>query len=363
MRSTVLMLSLAAAFCGGLGAVRAGDLERIQYVPDTDGEGSADEPGIVALSDDELPWYEEILTPPHWFDAPAYGAYAQADALWLMRSHNVERPLVVQIPNTNVPVLSAQDASLIGKFDLGTLFTLGYQLDKVAAVELTFFWFNNWSSSASVFDPTNNLHLAGTLSPFTNDFAFADQMTITYSSRLFNAEANYKQTIEGLTLLAGFRWFNLTEQFNINAHNPTFGESSDYHVTAYNYLVGLQTGAGYSVQWGRLNLGILGKIGVFANIASQRTLLQDFGNTQVDRDYRTGSTPVSVLGEIAANATFQITDWMALRAGYRFIGVNNLALGPSQLDLRGPAVGSPAFINVHDYLLLQGVNAGVEFRW
>jgi hypothetical protein len=362
MRNTVFMLSLAAAFCGGLDAVRADDLERVQYVQDTDDDGSADEPGSIAMSD-AIPWYEEVVTPQHWFDAPAFGVYGQADALWLARIHSVDRPLVVQIPNTNVPLLSAQDASLTGRFDIGTLFTLGYQLDKVAATELTFFGFNNWNSSASVFDPTGFLHLAGTLSPSTNDFAFADRMTITYSSRFFNAEANYKQNIEGLTLLAGFRWFNLTEQFNINSHNPAFNESSDYHVTAYNYLVGLQTGAGYSVQWGRLNLGILGKIGVFANIASQKTLLQDFGNTQIDRDYRTGTTPVSVLGEIIANASFQVTDWMALRVGYRFLGVNNLALGPSQIDLRGPAVSSPPFIYAHDYLLLHGANAGVEFRW
>jgi hypothetical protein len=276
------VMSLAAALCSGVGAVHAAELDRVQYVQDTDDDGSADEPAIVALSD-EIPWYEEIVTPPHWFDAPAFGAYGQADALWLARAHNVERTLVVKSPNDNIPALSAQDASLTGKFDLGTLFTLGYQLDKVAAVELTFFGFQDWDSSASVSDPTNNLHLAGTLSPFTNDFQGADRMTITYSSRLFNAEANYKQTIEGLTLLAGFRWFNLTEQFNLNSHSAIFCESSDYHVTAYNYLVGLQSGAGYSVQWGRLNLGILGKIGVFANVASQKTLLRDFGNTQIDR--------------------------------------------------------------------------------
>ena len=207
------------------------------------------------------------------------------------------------------------------------------------------------------------LFRSGSLSPFTNDFNFADRMTINYSARLFNAEANYKQTIEGLTLLGGFRWFNLTEKYDLSSHSPLFNESSSYQVKARNYLIGLQAGAGYSCQWGRLNLGLLGKFGVFANIASQQTLLRDFGNTQVDRNYRADATPVSVLGEIAANATFQITDWMALRAGYRFIGIDNLALAPSQLDLNGPAVGAPQFIYPHNFLLLHGVNAGIEIRW
>src|SRR5262245_43189104 len=188
--------------------------------------------------------------------------YGHADALWLARVHNVERPLVLQVPS-DTAVLTAQDASLTGKYDLGAMFTIGFQLDKVAATEFTFFGLQDWSSSASVFDPTNNLHLAGTLSPFTNDFAFAQRMPIDYSSHVYNAEANYKQTIEGLTLLTGFRWFNVSEQFKLTAFNAIFNEASDYRVTAHNNLVGWQWGAGYNCQWNRLNVGILGKIGAF----------------------------------------------------------------------------------------------------
>jgi len=362
MRSTVFALSLALACCGGLHLAHADEPERLSdgafAAPD---DGAADEAGFSCM-EDEIPWYEEFVTPRHWFDAPAYGFYGQADVLWLARVHNVERPLVLQAP-TDAAVLSAQDASLTGRYDLGALFTVGFQLDKVAATEFTFFGFQDWSSSATVIDPGNNLHLAGTLSPFTNDFAGADQATITYSSRVYNAEANYKQTIEGLTLLTGFRWFNISEQFNLNSHNALFGEASDYRVRAKNNLYGWQWGAGYNCQVSRLNLGILGKIGVFANVASNNALLRDFGNTQVDRDYRATTTQVSVLGEIQANATYWITDWAAIRVGYRLIGVNNLALGPSQLDLTGPAVGRPPFIYAHDYLILHGANAGIEIRF
>jgi hypothetical protein len=363
MRSTVFALSLAWACCCGLSLAHADEPGRLSggpfSVPD---DGVAEDEAGVADLCDEIPWYEEFVTPRQWFDVPDYGFYGQADALWLARVHNVERPLVVQIPS-NAPVLSAQDASLTNRYDLGVLATIGYQLDKVAATELTFFGFHDWDSSASVTDPTGNLHLAGTLSPFTNDFALADQVTITYSSRLYNAEANYKQTIEGLTLLAGFRWFYLTEQFDLNSHSAIFNESSDYTVRARNHLLGGQIGAGYNCQVGRLNLSALGKIGVFANLASNDALLRDFGNTQIIRDYRAETTPVSVLGEIGVNATFWVTDCIALRAGYRLIGVNNLALGPSQLDLTGPAVGRPPFIYAHDYLILHGANAGIEIRF
>ena len=363
MRSTVFALSLAWACCGGLHLAHADEPERLSNGPFSapDDAVADDDAGFAGLNDD-IPWYEEFVTPRHWFDVPAYGFYGQADALWLARAHNVERPLVLQAP-TDAAVLSAQDASLTGRYDLGGLFTVGFQLDKVAATEFTFFGLQDWSSSATVIDPTSNLHLAGTLSPFTNDFAGADQMTITYSSRVYNAEANYKQTIEGLTLLTGFRWFNVSEQFDLNSHSALFNESSDYRVTAHNNLVGWQWGAGYNCQLSRLNLGVLGKIGVFANIASNTALLRDFGNTQVDRDYRATTTPLSVLGEIQANATYWVTNSVAIRVGYRLIGVNNLALGPSQLDLTGPAVGRPPFIYAHDYLILHGVNAGLEIRF
>src|SRR5262245_57493939 len=194
MRITVFTLSLAMAYWACVGASRAGEMERFPQVQYAEAaEEPAELTGAVDL-DEEIPWYEEIVTPRQWFDAPAFGHYGQADALWLARIHDVSRPIAVQIPNTTIPVLSSQQAGLADKFDLGTLFTLGCQLDKVAAVELTFFGFNDWNSQAAVTAP-GTLILAGTLSPFTNDFNGAQRMSINYSARLFNAEANYKQTI------------------------------------------------------------------------------------------------------------------------------------------------------------------------
>jgi hypothetical protein len=99
-----------------------------------------------------------------------------------------------------------------------------------------------------------------------------------------------------------------------------------------------------------------------ANIAHQQTLLRDIGDSLVVRDYRANTTPVSVLGEIALNGSYQVTDSFAIRAGYRFIGVDNLALGPDQLDLNNSPPGTRV-INAHEFLLLHGVNVGVEVRW
>lgn len=361
MRCMVLTLSLTIALGGGLAAARADEpdpIALVDYTEPTEDSGEVyDTDGSLLDASPGDDW----AMPRQWFDSPNYGTYVQIDALWLARANSVNRKIAVELPG-NTQKLNARDASLSDSLDIGQMYTLGYRFDKISAIEATFFGFNDWNNSATAFDPTGNLGLAGTLQLATTDFIFADRMTINYSSSLYNAEVNYKQTIEGMTLLAGFRYFNLNERFDVNSHNPIFNESSDYNVSVVNRLIGLQVGAGYNLQFGRVNLGALAKIGAYANLAHQNTLLQDFGNAIVLRNYRAETSPVSVLGEIQLNASYQLYDWLALRFGYRFIGVNNLALGPNQLDLSNSPTGNK-FITAQDYLLLNGVNAGVEIRW
>jgi hypothetical protein len=385
MRSTLLSVSLTMALWGSLPAAQADDFGEFSSEPSSAEPVSFDpfeseqvvraqyggpaeyatgeDPAFADLADAGA---DDVVSPAQWFDFPQYGTYFQADALWLARAHNVDRPLVVTLPPGSQTVLSSQDASLTDRYRPGLLLTLGFRFTQVAAVEFTYFGLNVWNNSATVTSAGGNLGLAGTLLTGTNDFIFADRVTYDYGASIQNAEANYKQTIEGLTLLSGFRYFSLTEAVNINSHGNSVtgsGTASDYHVTAFNRLVGWQFGAGQNWQFGRLNAGILGKAGVFANLASQKTLLQDFGNTIIDRNYRTTTTPVSVLGEIQANLSYQVTDWLALRAGYRFIGLNNVALGPDQLDLNAPAFGRIQPVAAHEYLLLHGFNVGGEIRW
>lgn len=373
MRITVFTLSLTMALFSGVVCARADEMddfeqgpgryEQTQYNPyGRYNSYNPNTPPPGGYTVDEADGVEEgVVGPGSWFAPPAYGTYFQADALFLARFHNVDRPLVVNLTN-NQTVLNTSDVNLSGQFSPGLLATLGFAFNQVSAVEFTYFGLNDWQSTGGVFDPTGNLGLAGTLQLATTDFIFADRFTVTYSSHVNNAEANYKQTIEGLTLLAGFRYFNLSELYDVNAHNPVFNESSDFRVNAVNQLLGGQVGLGYTWQWGKLSVGGLGKIGVFANLAHQQTLLQDLGNTLTLRDFRAESTPTSVLGEFQANLRYQVLDWLALRAGYRIIGVDNLVIAPAQLDLNNSPPGFK-FIDPHNHVYLHGFNVGVEIRW
>src|SRR5258708_17805602 len=268
MQSTILKLSLVVALCAAPGLARADDSEEFSLAQYAVAADDVDDETDGSLLTDESDPVATVLTPQHWFDAPDYKTYFQADAIWLSRLNNSDsRPIAVLLPAMTATVLTSDAASLQNKFQLGGLFTLGFNLDNVAAVEATYFGLNHWKNSASVFDPLGNLGLAGPVLNATTDFAFADRMQIDYSSRIHNGESNYKQTIEGLTLLTGFRYFRLEEDFNIRSHGFLSGLTSDYNVRAINQLIGWQWGLGYTAQWGRFSAGALGKIGVYANAA------------------------------------------------------------------------------------------------
>lgn len=377
MRSTILTLSMTMVVFSGLNMAQAQEstsVEQAQYQQAQSTsfwQESNEDSGGLNLGDDSAPGdlspgrYE--VRPRYWFLPPNYATYIQADALWLTRIHNPADQPIGELLNGSMPVLSTGQVSLQNNYALGGIFTLGFNLDQVASLEATYFGLNSWSNSAqATADPTaippNLLGLAGNLKNGTTDFIFADRMSINYSSQIHNAEGNYKQTIEGLTLLTGFRYFRMAETFDINSHSATNGTASDYKVNAVNQLLGAQFGMGYTWQWGGLNANILGKIGPYANLSHQNTLLQDVGNTLTIRDYRADTTPVSTLAEAVLSTGYKVNDWFSIHAGYRFIWIQNVAFAPDQLDLTNSPPGTHV-INSHNHLIMHGVNVGAEIRW
>jgi hypothetical protein len=259
--------------------------------------------------------------------------------------------------------MTTGNASLSNDWAPGMMYTLGFNLDQIGQIEVTYWGLNTWKNSAFVVDNSAfpSLGLAGTLQTVTADFQMASRMGIDYASRINNVEINYKQTINGLTLLAGVRYFRMVESFNISS-TSVLGTTSDYNVATVNNLIGFQFGSGYTYENGPFNIGILGKIGPYMNPVHQTTLLQDFGNTITLRDYNKDGMPVSTISEVQVNGMYRITDCFAVHIGYRFMWIQNLAFAPDQLDLSNSPPGTK-ILNDHNHLLLQGLNAGIEFRW
>jgi len=355
----VLSLFLACAVAGVGSVAAAGDLFRAQS-PYSGGPAGPQEFEPV----DEGGHFEEGTGTTSWFAPPEHNMYFKAGVLWLSRdSDSRNQLLVVELPPTSTPVLYTDDVSLNNSFQPGAIFTLGFNADQVSSFEFVYWGLQDYSNSATVTSgPNSFLGLAGTLQLSTVDFIFANRMIVDYSSQLHNAEANYRQTIEGVTLLAGFRYFNLNESFNINSRSALTGTSSNYSITTQNQLIGGQVGVGWNFCWGRFSAGIEEKFGVFGNAASQNTYLGDFGDSFTRRNYRDESIPTSLLSETGAQARFQVLDWLAIEGGYRFIWIQNVAFATDQLDLTDSPAGTE-LIDPRGRLLLNGLNIGVEARW
>lgn len=368
MRHVFFSLSLLAAICGNTIPAIAqyrSDFELAGYSesPDDATEEEGVDPDDFYIADPRYDW--ELSDGPTdinaFFAAPDYEHYFQADIMWLARMHSARTPITVTLPPGSREVLNAQDASQTDMFRPGMFLTLGRRFDQVSAVELTFYGFNTWKNASQVTGPAS-LSLAGPLANVTQDYIFADRMLIDYVSSLYNVEGNYLQTISGLTLLTGFRYLRLNESFNIQSDVYALDSSSNYLVRAKNNLIGGQLGLGFSSQWDRLTVDLLGKFGVFGNVAEQNTLMKDLNDTFVRRNFQDHVVAASVLGEAGINGTFRIFDWLHVHGGYRFMWINNVALAPDQLNFQDKP-GAGQSVDPHGYLYLHGGNAGVEVRW
>jgi hypothetical protein len=228
-------------------------------------------------------------------------------------------------------------------------------------LEAVYFGLNHWNTSGFV-KGNNDLKIPDTLGLATDDFFGANRMLVSYSSRIHNAELNYYHRIgcSFLELLAGFRYFNLSENFNIQTVDSD-AQRSDYNVRTNNNLYGGQIGGRWRCQIGVLGLDFVGKAGVFGNDASQRTFVGDFNNSFTFRDSHTGRCQAAFIGELGLNATVRLTQHIFVRAGYNILWLEGIARAADQLDFTDTPTSGTA---LHaGSALVHGANVGMEVRW
>ena len=103
---------------------------------------------------------------------------------------------------------------------------------------------------------------------------FQQNMTWNYNSRLYNAELNRRWNLcRRVTLLAGFRWVNLSEELEgILAPPGTFGAGTFWDTHTQNNLFGLQIGADATLfERGRFSIDGVLKVGIFDNHVDETT--------------------------------------------------------------------------------------------
>ncbi|MBI5759985.1 MAG: BBP7 family outer membrane beta-barrel protein [Planctomycetales bacterium] len=375
MRRTSIFFASLLVICSTLQTIRADEPARLRI---TDGQTA--EAGTASLTDTPLP---PIDTPPinqpivnydSSFDAdsifaePAYPWYARTEAIFLRRTPISGQAVVVEdmnsglgAPNTVVRV-DANNLSFNNNAQPAFGFTLGRQLDNVSSFEASYWGLLHWTSGSVTYG-ANSLSLNGPIAITTQDFFLADEIAISYVSNLNNMELNYKQTINGLSLLGGFRLVSLSEDFNIRSHDVDSG-TSNYRIKTVNTLIGGQIGAGWN--WtpdDRVTLDLFSKVGVFGNIQRMTQTLADLNNTLPRLNARDGSTHTGFVGEVGANVQYRVTEWLTLNGGYRFMWIDGLALAPNQLDFTDISSPDRTLSDSGSSFKLYGPHFGAEIRW
>lgn len=319
---------------------------------------------------------KQTFTSPfsHLFDTGSTPRWTvSADALWLTRdlSRGVYLGYTDYNPNASDFSQATRPSNLWSNdvvFPLAAgvrLQLTAYATDEIA-FELNGFGLQKWSASRTIYgDSVNDSVLAYT--PYLvicDDIAGFDRtLGYTYKSEVAGAEINqrFKFLSDGLfrsaSWLWGVRYFHLSDDFSLSGTDVTTNSSETVAWHTKNNLVGAQLGLRCDWSWDRLQFITEIKGGLFANIHDQNGTddAVEYGIASSD-SAKNSSTDLSALFELSLMLRYQITQCLAVRGGYQYIGVSGLALGPRQLQ----SYGDFRVFNNNGSVSMNGLWAGVE---
>jgi hypothetical protein len=302
---------------------------------------------------------------------------ASADFIILDRIGGGNQPLVVRVPHPGPPTAPGVEALNSSEFQQG--FSGGPKLDLIRHgdsgydLELSYFQIDGWSSDRSIGPDKPEDWLVMSAPGFlqTNQRLAIQSMDWDYATKLYNAELNVQwNPCDRVTMLAGFRWVNLSESLVGTLNPTTFPSEQSYwnfwNGTTTNNLYGFQIGAdGKLWQRGRLSIGALVKAGIFDNNAEETTEI-----SVIFKQQRTASATTNAaafVGEAGLQCKYQLTNGLLLRAGYEAIWLQGVALAPQQVmensvNARTITVQSLG-VNCDSGVFYHGATAGLEYSF
>ena len=294
--------------------------------------------------------------------------YAWAEGLLMWRDNqSTNRPIVINL-NTQDTLISTNDLN----FDMGWGIRAGFGVRRCDdwGWEFEYLGIFDQSASRSV-ELADELALPDDLGLSTNNFFFADEVSVDYRSQVNNAEINRvccccccdgPCCCQSMEWLYGFRYLNLHEELSIVSTDLQESTSS-YDIHTNNNLFGMQVGNRARHSRGRWSLEGTGKAGIFGNAAEQNSHpIIDFPAFVVRPGHSESAGNVAFVGDLNLTAIYQITSVWGARLGYNLIWIEGVALAPDQLDFTSTATSGSGISN-DGGVLLHGVNAGVEARW
>ena len=312
--------------------------------------------------------------------APGFRWTASADFIILDRLGSFPRTLVETIPfNGSIHISDLYNmpgTERLNATDLHQGFAGGPRLDVIhrgdddADLEVLYFQIGGWNDRQSV-GPTPNDFLVmkapGGFVQTQDDFA-TQRMAWDYASQLYNAEVNVRwRPWDRLTLLAGFRWVNLTE--DLQGTLPPQRTVPFWDTQTKNNLYGLQIGAeGKLLERGRFSIGCVGKAGLYDDHAEEATTVSIYRLLFGDSAW---TDHAAFVGEIGVQCKYELTQRLSLRAGYEAIWLQGIAVAPGQipdtichssLDLWKISVQATG-VNCSSGAFYHGAIAGLEYSF
>ncbi|MDC0936030.1 BBP7 family outer membrane beta-barrel protein [Pirellulales bacterium] len=284
--------------------------------------------------------------------------YASAEAIFLRRDNDSRDQAVVLNGGSNQTLITTGQLN----FDAepGVRFRLGRALGEHTSVEGSYFGIYEWGHAATA-TGNNDLRLPGDIALATFDFLDADIMRVSYKSEIHSVETTLVHTFSRVDVLAGFRYFQLNDDFNVNSEDFVNGVS-DYSIASRNSLYGGQLGLRLKHKGELISLRCTTKAGVYGVDAEQRSFLADFDNTFVLRDTHAAGGDVAFIGEVNLDAVLALTDCVRLIAGYNLMWLEGVALAPDQLDFTDTPTSGTA-LNHSGGVFFYGANVGLEAIW
>lgn len=220
-------------------------------------------------------------------------------------------------------------------------------------------------------------------------------VNISDSLQLWGAEVNgvYRLTrVAGwdVQLLAGFRYLDLLETFELDNQTNGFGQTATLQdrFQSRNQFYGPQTGVRADYTYGKFTLGLTGKIAL--GVTHEVTEIAGYNTAPItgalaggffSQQSNIGRSMVNYFGaapQFAATVGYNVTERMMIFAGYDYLLWTGVERAGDQIDrvlnlsqsaaLGNPANGTspilrPEALFGHSDFWAQGVTVGVQFRY
>lgn len=335
--------------------------------------------GVLArFVDCFLPYAEGGRCAPRWYDIALDGMYIRREDV----GERVDFATFTRLSLGGTIVLSTADLNYEER--PGFRFNAALQLLPGYNLEFAYFGLFNWSSVATVSDPTANLFsvFSGFGENPINGFDETDQsqfQSLRSSSTIDNLEINWRKRQTGPNCRLQWSWMygaryvylmDDLEYFTLgrNVAGVPIGQSIS-ELRVRNSLTGFQLGADL---WTNIvpgvSVGTDFKGGVYGNYAKQNTSVvatSTGGVSPQPVSEEATNNDIAFVGEANLMFIYRTSPNWTIRAGYTFLYLDGVALGPENFNTTNPfgAARTAKPVDDNSNVFYHGGFAGLEWMW